>query len=171
MQFRTPMQKTRRLHRRSSNHQQDGFHRDTINTGNANYHPNSIGSGCPFLAGGAGFVHRQEKLHGTTTRARSESGKPCIALLEDNGDAIHFLQEAYKHYKAIAALGDAIDLLVIAELDEATVADGNGSAGVVSDLGVVTARAASDAGELGKAFALAIARHRHWERAVEDIPA
>src|SRR6185295_14235135 len=58
---------------RVANHQQDGFHRDTINTGNANYHPNSIGSGCPFLAGDAGFVHRQEKLHGANTRIRSES--------------------------------------------------------------------------------------------------
>ncbi|HEY0195904.1 MAG TPA: catalase, partial [Kofleriaceae bacterium] len=56
-----------------TNHQQDGFHRDTINTGNANYHPNSIGSGCPFLAGDAGFVHRTEKLHGHTGRTRSES--------------------------------------------------------------------------------------------------
>src|SRR4051812_22785831 len=56
-----------------ANHQQDGFHRDTINTGNANYHPNSIGSGCPFLAGEAGFVHRREKLHGSITRMRSES--------------------------------------------------------------------------------------------------
>jgi catalase len=56
-----------------ANHQQDGFHRDTINTGNANYHPNSIGSGCPFLAGDAGFVHREERLHGQNTRIRSES--------------------------------------------------------------------------------------------------
>lgn len=63
---------------RVANHQQDGFHRDTIDTG-ANYHPNSVGSGCPFLAGTGpaanrtGFVHRSEALHGTTSLVRSES--------------------------------------------------------------------------------------------------
>ena len=56
-----------------SNHHQEGLHRDTINTGAANYHPNSIGSGCPFLAGNAGFVHRTEAMRGQTTRIRSES--------------------------------------------------------------------------------------------------
>jgi catalase len=330
-----------------ANHQQEGFHRDTINTGNANYHPNSIGSGCPFLAGDAGFVHRQEKLHGAITRSRSESfrdhfsqatlflasqslperrhliealrfelgkvtrkairarmlgvlreidlamaqevaagigvavptgpvqvppgtsapgprgdnggvtaspalslenqprssistrkiamlvadgfdgasaeivratlvsrgaivevvapvlglivpasgvpleadktfktaasvlydavfvpgGEACIAVLESSGDAVHFVQEAYKHCKAIAAIGDAIDLLILAELDEATVAGDDGAAGVVSDLGVVTSRAVATAPELADAFVLAIARHRHWNRAVDDIPA
>ncbi|MEJ7599976.1 MAG: catalase [Kofleriaceae bacterium] len=56
-----------------ANHQQDGFHRDTINTNTANYHPNSIGSGCPFLAGNTGFVHRQETVRGELNRIRSES--------------------------------------------------------------------------------------------------
>ena len=59
-----------------ANHQQDGFHRDTVNTGNANYHPNSIGSGCPFLAGETGFVHRREALQGTTSLTRSDSSPP-----------------------------------------------------------------------------------------------
>ena len=54
------------------NHQQDGFHRDTINTGKANYHPNSIGGGCPFLAGtDTGFVHTQAAVTGPTVRHRS----------------------------------------------------------------------------------------------------
>src|SRR5207253_3804547 len=40
------------------NHQQDGFGRQTIPTGRANYHPNSVGGGCPFLADPTrGFVH------------------------------------------------------------------------------------------------------------------
>ena len=32
------------------NHQQDGFHRQTIPTGRANYFPNSLGGGCPMAA-------------------------------------------------------------------------------------------------------------------------
>jgi catalase len=329
------------------NHQQDGFHRDTINTGNANYHPNSVGSGCPFLAGGAGFVQRREQVHGSITRARSESfrdhfsqatmflasqspaerrhliealrfelGKvtrkairarmlgvlreiepalaesvavaigvavPCepiqvppgtaapgprgdnggvtasaalslenqprssiatrkiamlvadgfdaasaevvraaliargaiveviapvlgpiagqggacveadktfktgasvfydaimvpggqtsITVLEGIGDAVHFVQEAYKHGKPIAALGEAIELLVLAELGEPSYAGDDGTAGVVSDFGVVTARAAAEAPELADDFIRAIAQHRHWGRAAEAIPA
>jgi catalase len=56
------------------NHQQDGSHRDTINTGRANYHPNSLGGGCPFLAGkGQGFMHAAERMEGQKVRQRSES--------------------------------------------------------------------------------------------------
>ncbi|HET9621549.1 MAG TPA: catalase [Kofleriaceae bacterium] len=342
-----------------ANHQQDGFHRDTINTGNANYHPNSIGSGCPFLAGDAGFVHRSEKLHGHTVRARSESfrdhfsqaamfvasqspaerlhltealrfelgkvtrkavrsrmlgvlreidptlaeevsigigvpvpegpvqvppgtsapgprgdnggitaspalslanqpkasiatrkiallaaagydeasaeivrkalvdagaiveviapvlgpvpgaapspdklpleadktfktaasvfydavlvadGEACVTALEADGDAVHFIQEAYKHHKAIAAIGAAADLVVLAEIDDAVIDDTSARASgaaasapaVVSDLGVVTARDPGAAGELAAAFITAIAQHRHWDRDVAAIPA
>jgi catalase len=61
------------------NHQQDGFHRTTVATGVANYHPNSIGLGCPHLAKMAeGFVPRPEPLRGPTaakTRERSETFK------------------------------------------------------------------------------------------------
>jgi catalase len=54
------------------NHQQDGFHRDTINIGKANYHPNSLGGGCPFLASrDNGFVHTQAPTGAPTARHRS----------------------------------------------------------------------------------------------------
>ena len=56
------------------NHQQDGFGRQTIPTTRANYHPNSIGGGCPVLASPkAGFTHFAERLEGQKTRERSES--------------------------------------------------------------------------------------------------
>jgi len=336
-----------------ANHQQDGFHRDTINTGNANYHPNSIGGGCPFLAGDTGFVHRQERLHGSSTRMRSESfrdhfsqatmfvasqspaerqhltdalrfelakvnrkairsrmlgilreidpalaeavsagigvpvptgpvevppgtsapgprgdnggvtvspalsldnqpresiatrkiamliadgfdgeaativrtalvrrgaiveliapvlgaiaaergagmeadktfktaasvfydavivpgGEAAVAALEADGDAVHFVQEAYKHCKAIAALGHAVDLVILAELEDAALADDEEAAGadagpsVVSDQGVVTARAPAAADELARVFVVAIAEHRHWSRSIDGVPA
>ncbi len=328
-----------------ANHQQDGFHRDTINTGNANYHPNSIGSGCPFLAGDAGFVHRTEAVKGTLSLVRSESfrdhfsqatmfvasqsaaerrhliealrfelgkvirkpirsrmlgilreidpelakavsigigvpvptdpvqvppgtsppgprtdnggitaspalslenqpktsiatrkiailvsggfdgvaaegvraalvaqgaiveliapvlgmiapatgapveadktfkigasvfydalfipgGEASTATLQGDGDAVHWIREAYKHCKAIGASGDAVDLLVFAELGEAVLADDTAK-GAVAKQGVVTGRGAVD-----KAFATAliaaIAAHRHWERDVADVAA
>jgi catalase len=329
-----------------ANHQQDGFHRDTINTGTANYHPNSIGSGCPFLAGEAGFVHRRERLHGELVRHRSESfrdhfsqatlfvasqspaerqhlidalafelgkvtrkpirarmlgilreidpelaasvsprigvavptepvtvppgtsapgprqdnggvtasaalsldnqprqsiatrkiamliadgfdgavaeavraalvrggaiveavapvlgavapdsglpieadktlqtaasvfydavfvpgGAASIAALRQSGDAVHFVQEAFKHGKAIAATGEAVDLLALAELGQSLLADEAGD-DVVLDHGLVTTRAAAGVPELAEAFCDAIARHRHWGRRVAAVPA
>jgi len=56
------------------NHQQDGFHRDTIKVGRVNYHPNSLGGGCPFLASqGQGFTSAAEPMNGAKGRYRSES--------------------------------------------------------------------------------------------------
>jgi catalase len=56
------------------NHQQDGFHRDTINTGRANYHPNSLGGGCPIMAKPQqAFRHHPEPMDGAKVRQRSES--------------------------------------------------------------------------------------------------
>ncbi len=317
-----------------ANHNQDGFHRDTVNTNTANYHPNSIGGGCPFLAGNTGFVHRQERVHGEIGRVRSESfrdhfsqatmfvasqspaetrhliralrfelGKvtrkairarmltilreinPAIAEAvaigigvavptgpvevppgtsapgprNDNGgitaspilsldnqpkdsiatrkiafliapgfegasttmlrellvaqnaiveiiapvlgeiapdagapleadktfltaasvfydavyvadganvgqlaedpDAVRFVQEAYKHCKAIAALGLGLTLC-----EAADVAPPTDAPGAVTNLGVVTSAATADAADLGAQFVAAIASHRHWER-------
>jgi len=57
-----------------NNHQQDGFHRSTIMTGKANYHPNSLGGGCPFLADPKkGFTHHPESVDGAKVRERSDS--------------------------------------------------------------------------------------------------
>jgi catalase len=56
------------------NHQQDGFGRQTISAGRANYHPNSVGLGCPFLASAErGFVHAAEPTEGVKTRTRAET--------------------------------------------------------------------------------------------------
>ena len=38
------------------NNQRDGMHRQAINRGRVAYEPNSLGGGCPFQAGTAGFV-------------------------------------------------------------------------------------------------------------------
>jgi catalase len=54
-------------------HQQDGFHQHQVPTGQANYHPNSLGGGCPVLAGEAGYVHPPERLDGIKERKRSSS--------------------------------------------------------------------------------------------------
>jgi catalase len=57
------------------NHQQDGFHQHAIPAGQANYHPNSLGGGCPVIPGAEGdaFVHHPERVDGFKARRRSET--------------------------------------------------------------------------------------------------
>lgn len=94
------------------------------------------------------------------------SGVKSIAILQDEPDAIHFINEAYKHCKAIAADGEGIRLLndtyVGARLKQ-------GNADAVS--GVLTSERAK-AGDLAADFIHAIAQHRFWQREKKDkVPA
>ena len=55
-------------------HQQDGFSQQDIPVGPGNYHPNTLGGGCPVVPGTAGgFVHYHERVDGTKERRRSET--------------------------------------------------------------------------------------------------
>ena len=60
---------------KSHNNQRDGFMRQEINVGKTNYHPNSIGGGCPFQAKMAegGFVSHHERIEANKIRTRSKS--------------------------------------------------------------------------------------------------
>ena len=44
------------------NNQRDGMHRQAIHRGRVSYEPNSLGGGCPFQAGAAGFVSFPEPV-------------------------------------------------------------------------------------------------------------
>ena len=55
------------------NNQRDGMHRQTINRGRVSYEPNSLGGGCPFQAGEAGFFSFREPV---TPEADKVRGKP-----------------------------------------------------------------------------------------------
>ena len=54
------------------NNQRDGLHRQAIHRGRVAYEPNSLGGGCPFQAGGAGFTSFAEPVEGTKVRAKPE---------------------------------------------------------------------------------------------------
>ena len=56
----------------NSNHR-DGFGQQAIHEGVAPYFPNSLGSGCPFHAGEAGFQHVPRPVAGTVVRERPQS--------------------------------------------------------------------------------------------------
>lgn len=54
------------------NNQRDGLHRLTIPRGRVTYEPNSLGGGCPFQAGTAGFVSFPQPLEGDKLRGKPE---------------------------------------------------------------------------------------------------
>ncbi|GAA4552308.1 catalase [Amycolatopsis samaneae] len=96
-------------------------------------------------------------------------GPPSTETLLADGYAVHFVTEAYKHQKPVAAFGSGVDLLrragVTAELaDDVTVR---------ADDGVVTTTAAGAElpGEFGTALLAALAGHRAWARATTAVPA
>ncbi|WP_342648574.1 catalase [Mucilaginibacter sp. CSA2-8R] len=78
-------------------------------------------------------------------------GTNSVATLEAEGDAVHFLNEAFKHCKPIAADEQAQQVL------EATYF----SKKVENDEGVITG---SDAQQLATQFVEAIKQHRFWQR-------
>ena len=84
-------------------------------------------------------------------------GKESAKTLSESGDARHFVLEAFKHLKAIGALGDGEDLLAAAHLP-------NGEEGVV---------VGSDVKQVLKRFIEAMSMHRVWSRAqkAESVPA
>ena len=54
------------------NHQRDGLHRQAVPKGRVAYEPNSLGGGCPFQAGAAGFVSFAQPVAGDTLRGKPE---------------------------------------------------------------------------------------------------
>jgi catalase len=86
-------------------------------------------------------------------------GINSVATLEAEPDAIHFLNEAYKHCKPIAASANALQVLQATYFSKKLPED-NSNDTVIRE-GVIIG---SDAGKLAKQFITAIAQHRFWER-------
>lgn len=77
-------------------------------------------------------------------------GKPSVAALATESDAIHFLNEAFKHCKAIAADEDAKQVI-----------NETYFAALTNEEGIVISNKAKD---LASNFIKAIAQHRFWDR-------
>jgi catalase len=58
------------------NNQRDGLHRQAIARGRVSYEPNSLGGGCPFQAGVAGFVSYQKAIEPNNTPVDKVRGRP-----------------------------------------------------------------------------------------------
>ncbi len=86
-------------------------------------------------------------------------GINSVATLEADPDAIHFLNEAFKHCKAIAADAGAVQVLRATYFGRKLPEDNNNE--TVLTEGVIIH---NDVGVLSKQFIAAIALHRFWER-------
>lgn len=95
-------------------------------------------------------------------------GTQSIATLKENGDAIHFINEAFRHCKAIAATGEGVELLKESSLPGITLSERS----LQDDQGVISAKMPSSVSAVAKSFVEAIAQHRFWSRTIQQkVPA
>ncbi len=96
-------------------------------------------------------------------------GASSVETLGANGAALRYVAEAFKHGKAVGGIGAGVELLREAPLNGARLSDGD----LVDAAGVVTLGSDGNGqlGQFARAFAEAIARHRHFEREVAPVPA
>ncbi len=100
-------------------------------------------------------------------------GRQSIDAIMAQGDSLHFVNEAFKHAKAIGASNEGLDLLEASDIQGLTLAGPETQAELFTELGVVTIRNVQDMGQFSQDFIGAIARHRHWDRQREKemVPA
>lgn len=91
-------------------------------------------------------------------------GKESVAALKTQDDAIHFINEMFKHLKAIGATGDGCELLAASDIASVKIGDATSDSDVVADRGVVTIRNCGAIDEVFDAFSSALAMYRHWDR-------
>ncbi|MNR40688.1 Catalase HPII [compost metagenome] len=97
------------------------------------------------------------------------AGAEGAAALAAQGDAVHFVLEAYKHCKAICAVGEGVQLLATLGVTS----EGEAPAGVVvAETPVTNLGDATAATQIAHDFIAAIAKHRHWDRLnIDSVPA
>jgi catalase len=96
-------------------------------------------------------------------------GQASVAALKAESDALHFINEAYKHCKAIGAAGEGEELVRASYLG-ALKTDG-GEDGLMNDGGVVIGRD-NRINRLANSFIQAVAQHRFWSREqLDQVPA
>ncbi|MBV9689835.1 MAG: catalase [Ktedonobacteraceae bacterium] len=98
-------------------------------------------------------------------------GQASVQQLVQQGDARHFVAEAFKHGKAIGAVGEGIALLHDADIPSSSLTETESRGRVASVQGIVTVQDTSDLNPFIEQFVTAIAKHRHWMRPQEQVPA
>ncbi len=99
-------------------------------------------------------------------------GRASVDALLQEGDALYFVAEAYKHSKPIGAMVEGINLLRQAGLPTEVLSASGGDGNVANVQGVVTAQSEAASGrEFVEPFVNAISQHRYWMRPRALTPA
>ncbi|MDO1449852.1 catalase [Rhodocytophaga aerolata] len=89
-------------------------------------------------------------------------GKESVEKLKKQGEALHVINEAYKHGKPIGAINEGIELLMASSIGQAiTIASAEEKRKPVVEKGIVTLQNSQDFTAFNEAFIQAIAQHRH----------
>ncbi len=98
-------------------------------------------------------------------------GPGSVDTLSGDGYAVHYVLEAFKHHKPVAAFGEGIRLLREAGLRGVRLAAKDDT--LVTDQGVITTPEAGDAlpEEFVSRLTDALAGHRIWDRETKAVPA
>lgn len=97
-------------------------------------------------------------------------GGKSVATLTQHDEILSFVHEGFKHGKAIAAVAEGVDLLVMANIGGAS--KSKSAPGVTAKQGVVTASGGTHVQEVAAQFITAMKQGRDWTRALkEEVPA
>jgi catalase len=107
---------------------------------------------------------KTDKNHITTASLMYDAvlvpgGMDSVTKLKEMGDAIHFIMEAFKHGKPIAAIGEGLALIEACQLPGVSISE-TGS----SDKGVVTIKDDTRSKDLVSELKAAMLQSRFWER-------
>ncbi len=92
-------------------------------------------------------------------------------MLMQQGDARHFIDEAYKHAKPIAATAEGVQLLAASAVGQIPNLL-KASPQSLAEQGIVAAAAGNDVKGVAESFVAVIAKHRFWGRPQQEwVPA
>jgi catalase len=158
----------------------DGYNHDEVMKvkqalKDAGAHPQVVSQFLGTIRGNGGEME-VNKSYVTTTSVVYDAvyvpGGSHVEALKNQGFAVHFVNEAFKHCKPIGATGEGIEFLKATDIRGVNYADAGAGREAVTDTGVVTAGSAGDMGSFAENFKTAIAQHRHWAREMkEQVPA
>lgn len=120
------------------------------------------------LKGKNGEVLEVDKSYVTTGSVMFDAvfvpgGKENLEQLMEHGDAIHFINESFKHHKPIGAVGEGVGLLIKSNIKGVKLSE-KAQDSLVLDKGIVTTQSMGDMERFSESFINAIANHRYWER-------
>ena len=98
-------------------------------------------------------------------------GADSVATLTKSGLAVHFVNEAFAHYKTIGSTGEGIDFLKKTSVGQSGLAIASTNGKISEGAGIVSGAEGGSFSSFFSQFKEALAKHRHFDRQTELVPA